>query len=535
MHSGTSTSTTGPWNISHAGPSFGSTQLAAGAPLSAGAPHIRASCECVGVCAIRAALILAVICALLLIATIPAQAQTEKVLYNFCTQPNCSDGANPQSHLTFDAAGNLYGTTYSGGLGYGTVYELSPNGIGGWNETVLYSFTGGADGANPDHAHVLFDSEGNLYGTAANGGANGYGVVFELSSTGGSWTETVLYSFANSGDGAHPVNGLIMDPAGNLYGTTSSGPRGAIATVFELSLSAGAWTEQMIYDEQYPSYSGLTMDTAGNIYGVNSYQAFGLSPNGSGGWNPFVIHTFGIKHDGVLAYGTPVLQAGSLFGTTFGGGPRGCGTVYEMSYWMLYYFDHRYGHKDGCNPWGGLVFDPAGSMYGTTTNGGFVGYGAVYQLYNYYYGIYREQLLWSFNFADGAGPESSLILDSAGRIYGTTTGGGSTGNGVVFEVNPSPVATTATLTSSPNPSTYGQPVTFTVVVTPAPPDGETVSFKKAKTVLATGSLSGGSASFTISTFKIGTHHLVNAVYGGDFYFLGSTSNTVVQVVEKTGK
>ena len=132
-------------------------------------PHTFASfCECVGVCAIRGALILAALSALLLIAARPAQAASYgAVLYSFT---GGSDGANPQSRLTFDAAGNLYGTTYSGGLwGYGTVFELSPNGNGGWNETVLYSFTGGADGANPVWSYVMFDSVGNLYGTAYSG------------------------------------------------------------------------------------------------------------------------------------------------------------------------------------------------------------------------------------------------------------------------------------------------------------------------------------------------------------------------------
>ncbi len=125
------------------------------------------------------ALTLAVLSAVLLLAVLPAQAQTETVLYNFAGPP---DGATPYSNLTPDGKNNFYGTTYGGGLGYGTVFELSPNGSGGWNETVLYSFSGGADGAYPTYSNVIFDDEGNLYGTAAGGGANGYGVVFELSS-----------------------------------------------------------------------------------------------------------------------------------------------------------------------------------------------------------------------------------------------------------------------------------------------------------------------------------------------------------------
>jgi uncharacterized repeat protein (TIGR03803 family) len=156
-------------NVSDVGPRFSSTKLAA------------AMIGCV-----------LTLAALLLVAARPAQAQTETVLYNFCSQPNCSDGANPQSNLIADAAGNFYGTTVNGGLfGYGTVFELSPNGSGGWNETVLYSFTGGADGANPV-APVIFDSAGNLYGTTEYLGPSFSGSVFQLSPKEPNWKATVL-------------------------------------------------------------------------------------------------------------------------------------------------------------------------------------------------------------------------------------------------------------------------------------------------------------------------------------------------------
>jgi uncharacterized repeat protein (TIGR03803 family) len=150
-------------------------------------------------------------------------------------------------------------------------------------------------------------------------------------------------------------------------------------------------------------------------------------------------------------------------------------------------------------------------------------------------GSYKEKVLWSFNGADGAAPGDSLILDSAGNLYGTTQVGGSSSAGVVFEVTGLPkVKTKTTLTSSPNPSTYGEAVTFTAVVTPVPPDGETVTFEHGKTVLGTGSLSGGSASFTTSTLKVGTP-AVEAVYGGDSKFAGSKSNVVKQVVENVAE
>jgi uncharacterized repeat protein (TIGR03803 family) len=434
-------------NIFAVGPRFGSTKLAAGAP------HIRAFCECVGVCAIRSALTLAVLSALLLtlIAARPAQAQTETVLYNFCSQPNCSDGAGPQSNLTFDGAGNLYGTTIGGGLGYGTVFELSPNGSGGWNETVLHSFTGGADGSNPTYSGVIFDGGGNLYGTAWAGGAYGYGVVFELSPVGTSWTETVLYSFANAPDGAYPSGDLIMDPAGKVYGTTQAGGNCGGDTVFELSPSGGVWTEQVIYSECDVNAAGLTMDAAGNIFGDGQLTVFELSPNGNGGWNPTVIHTFtGPPKDGSNAQGAPVFnKAGTLYGTTTAGGIRNSGTIYKLSpvtkgkkkgTWterIVHNFFNWRSRYDGSDPQAGIVFDAAGNIYGTTLSGGLWVDGTVYELVAPVgKGEYKEKILYRFDGLHGTYPDDSLILDSAGNLYGTTSEGGWYSAGVVFEVTP---------------------------------------------------------------------------------------------------
>jgi len=258
--------------------------------------------------------------ALLLAAARPAQAQTESVLYNF-------NDSNPTSSLT-SHNGKFYGTAN------GEVFELSPNGSGAaWIETVLYLFFGGY-GGQPNSDNVIFDSVGNLYGTSEGGGEYGYGFVFELSPmAGGIWTATVLYNFCSQKgcpDGANPVNGLIMDPAGNLYGTTTFG---SSIGVFELSPSGGGWTEQVIYEDA--SYSGLTMDAAGNIFGTTYRSVFELTPNGSGGWNPTQLHYFP-GYDGFNRYSSvngPLVfdQAGNLYGTTIAGRGTPYGTVFELS------------------------------------------------------------------------------------------------------------------------------------------------------------------------------------------------------------
>src|SRR5579863_1951918 len=175
-----------------------------------------------------------------------AAAQTDLTLYSFT---GGSDGGDPLSNLVMDAAGNLYGTTFVGGAyGAGEVFELSPSGGGDWSEKVIYSFTGGLDGANPYYSGVIFDASGNLYGTTVEGGASNLGTVFELSPTGGNWSEKVLYSFAGGIDGASPYAGLIFGAAGSLYGTTYAGGAYDDGTVFQLTPAGkGPWTETVIH------------------------------------------------------------------------------------------------------------------------------------------------------------------------------------------------------------------------------------------------------------------------------------------------
>jgi len=227
---------------------------------------------------------------------------------------------------------------------------------------VLHSFQSGADGAEPFYSDLVFDDSGNLYGTAYYSGKNNYGIVFELSPAGTNWTESILYSFAGGKDGANPASGLVFDKAGNLYGTTVFGGTNGTGTVFELSLSGGVWKEQVIYSSSdvggFGTQAGLSMDIPGNIFGATSSTVFELSPNGKGGWNSNVIHSFtGAPKDGSLATGTPVLDgAGNVYGTTFYGGSKNYGTVYKLSPGKKGKWTKRILHsfksgKDGADRW----------------------------------------------------------------------------------------------------------------------------------------------------------------------------------------
>ena len=385
-----------------------------------------------------------------LLATYPATAQTETVLHRFSGTRSGYDFTSP---LTPDGAGNLYGTTSVGGRGYGTVFELSPSGSGGWKQTVLHTFTNGKDGAYPNLTSLIFDKQGNLYGMTPEGGANNFGVVFKLHQVEKRWAETVLYSFASGAGGVYPFNGPIMDAAGNLYGRDYVYSEAGISeAVFELSPSRGRWAERVIYDNGVdtgnPNGGGITMDAAGNIFGVywtnpGPSEAFALSPNGKGGWNSKVIYTFA---EDIFPVGVPVLdKSGSLYGTAQG--TSNLGMVYKLSpgkneEWSLKTLYTFKGGSDGSNPYAGIAFDANGNIYGTTVTGGQFSLGTVFELaLSVGKGSYQEKVLWSFNGKDGSAPLSSVV-PGAGNLYGTTTTGGGTGCygyegcGVAFELTP---------------------------------------------------------------------------------------------------
>jgi uncharacterized repeat protein (TIGR03803 family) len=270
----------------------------------------------------------------------------EKVLHGF---GRGKDGYKPTASLIFDPTGNLYGTTAGGGsvgLGLGTVFQLTPRTNGKWKEKVLHSFGNGTDGANPD-AGLIIDAAGNLYGTTPTGGAySGYGTVFQLApGTQGRWKEKVLHSFGNGTDGIMPDASVIIDAIGNLYGTTQLGGAYGNGTVFELNPKAGGgWTEKVLTsfnkstDGTTPS-AGLIFDAAGNLYGTAAYggayefygTVFRLASGTSGRWKETVLHSFTDNGtDGYYPYASLIFNAaGNLYGTTLEGGASGCAGGYE--------------------------------------------------------------------------------------------------------------------------------------------------------------------------------------------------------------
>jgi uncharacterized repeat protein (TIGR03803 family) len=419
----------------------------------------------------------------------------ERVLYSF---QGGSDGLTPAGGVVFDKAGNLYGVTNEGGStcpspGCGTIFQLAPPAKkgGAWAETILYGFNG-TDGSIPVGGAII-DGNGNLYGTTAYGGSGtcllfgdnvGCGVVYELSpptKEGGQWTYTVLYNFQGGKDALFPWGDLVFDKSGNLYGATQFGGGkgttcnqyfdGNCGTVFKLSSpkqKGGKWTEKVLH-----SFAGgtdganpngyLVLDGSGTVYGLTfsggnqSCHCYGTAfelkpPNTRGGaWTEQLLHSFDrTTSDG----GNPVAglvfdSEGNLYGTTLNGGPGPGGIVFSLApsgksgRWnetVLYGFD---GYKGAYDPESTLVFDQAGNLYGTT-NVSRSGAGDVFRLNppGGKGGAWVYTQLYEFaGPPDGAEPAAALVFDKAGNLYSTTTKGGNGtgcqfGCGAVFKVKP---------------------------------------------------------------------------------------------------
>ena len=415
----------------------------------------------------------AIVLALTIGATVTAQAQTYNVIHNFS---GGLGGSEPTSGLTFDAAGNLYGTTFEGDALTGTVYKLVHK-SSSWVLIPLYLFPYEGSGGSIPYARVFFGKDGTLYGTAAFGGnlqncASGCGVVFNLRPAPNPpvtplspWVETPIHLF-NGNDGANPYGAdIIFDAAGNIYGTAynggTGGCTGGCGVVYKLTPSNGSWTESVLYnftqggDAQHP-WGGVTFDQFGNLYGTTVYGGahgngaiYQLTPSGSG-WTETVIYSFTGGADGANPYAGLIFdQAGNLYGAAASGGVTNGGTVFELSpsgsawtFNLLYSFTGAGGQLSP-GPVANLAFDNAGSLYGTTHAAGAYNYGAVFRL-DPGSGGWTYTSLHDFTGGDDGGyPRSNIVFDKNGNMYGTAAEGG-LGNpdncagpcGVVFEVTP---------------------------------------------------------------------------------------------------
>lgn len=393
----------------------------------------------------------------------PASPYKYKALHDFCRAFDCPDGLAPNGDLIFDAAGNLYGTTFGGGdfspcqaVGCGTVFQLSPEGNGTWKHTILHEFHSEFE-AQPS-AGLVMDAAGNLYGPIACAG--GCGAVFELSRQGnGPWRFATIFTFTGK-NGLDPQAHLILDAAGNLYGTTVEGGNATCSsgcgTVFELSPKAnGAWKLTTLFKFNGTNgaspYAPLIFDAAGNLYGTTAGggntaacsggcgTVFELSPNAHRAWKHRALFKFNGTNGAGPEGGLVFDSTGNLFGTTQVGGKFNIGTVFKLSpegngtwkHTTLLAFDIQ----NGSFPTAGLIFDAAGNLYGNAQDGGF-GVGIVYRLSPKDNGTWKETTLLTFNDENGSQPVGDLLLDAAGNLYGSAYLAGKHSGGVVFELSP---------------------------------------------------------------------------------------------------
>jgi uncharacterized repeat protein (TIGR03803 family) len=373
----------------------------------------------------------------------PCAASNLKILHAFT---GGADGGFPYGGLIADTSGNLYGTTFSGGTGCncGVVYKIAPDGT----ETVLHSFGGYDDDGGHPYAELIFDNEGNLYGTTIEGGADGAGTVFRLAPDG---TETLLHSFGRGNDGDGPYAAVTIDKRGNLYGVTSYGGTSNQGTVFEINRRR---VEKVLYSFSGNADGGapagrLALDDSGNLYGtapkggLGSGVVFKLAPNGT----ETVLYAFTGAEDG----GNPALSSlirdeqGNLYGTTLYGGvrdcPDQCGIVFKVAPDDTETVLHAFSGlpSDAAQPYRGVIADSAGNLFGSTFFGGRecrrsdVGCGAVFKLA----ADGTESILRPFGHGDGWFLASSL-LEGRGKLFGTAVFGGPGKHGTVFELSEEP-------------------------------------------------------------------------------------------------
>jgi len=395
------------------------------------------------------ALVLLVLIATTIVAAPAAQAQSYSVLANFTG----TNGNNPL-YVTLDEAGNLYGTTYYGGRygtsGPGTVFRLTRH-ASTWIFTSLYDFSGQADGGKP-YGGVVFGPDGALYGTAASGGLYGYGVVYKLQPPPSRcttvvcyWTETVLYNFDLS-DGSAPQGNLTFDHAGNIYGTALYGGYGGAGVAYKLSPSQGQWNLTVLHSFTNGSdggipVDGMIFDQAGNLYGTSEGGSYNLGvvyelTLGTSGWSETVLHNFAGGTDGEYPAGLAMDSHGNIYGITGGSGDPNWGTIFELqpttngfSYSVLYAFTPQLGGEPGFT--NVPILYSTGNLYSALT----FGPGLVFEL-SPSDGSWNFTTLHNFSGQDGHNPGGGMALDAQGNLYGTAEGGGTGGFGIVWEITP---------------------------------------------------------------------------------------------------
>lgn len=423
-----------------------------------------------------------------------------QTIYRFCSGefPACPGGTSPNGGVLVDKTG-IYGTAANAGANGkgGVVYKLTPRSKIPYKQTVLYSFCSEinsngycTDGEVPS-SNLIMDANGNLYGTTVGGGANNRGTVFELTPSGDTYQETVLYNFCSVGgsnctDGQGPFAGVVMDANGDLFGTTNTGGANQIndtgaGVVFELipNDTKTAYTENVIYNfcsqsssqsctDGLTPYAGLLMDQYGDLFGTTAGGGTGsggvvyeLTPNEAGTvYTETVLYPFCSQSDcadgDYPGFEAPLITdgKGDLYGVTEdGGGSNHGGVVFELTpnqgaydESVIYSFCRTGGTKctDGEHPDGGLILNDKGILHGTTSGGGKRGDGALFKLTpNKSKTVYTESVLHSFctegrpgYCTDGLGPVGNLSTDTAGNLYGTANSGGTYGEGTVFKATP---------------------------------------------------------------------------------------------------
>lgn len=459
-------------------------------------------------------------------------AQTFTSLYSFQGNP---DGANPAGALAEDSSGNIYGTTYGGGSGQGTVFMINSSG----QESLCHTFTGNPDGAFPNGGLITNSAGSLLYGTTQSGGSINAGSVFQLALP-CSGADAVLYNFNSSVDGYSPQAGVVIGASGYLYGTTEYGGTQSNGTVFAIDPTNQFEVSPFpiaLTDGANP-YAGLVQDQNGNLYGEAIFggaNGFGtlFEVNTSGQFT--TLYSFTNGSDGAYPFGTLVIDSsGNLYGTTNGGGANGLGTVFEYSpstpgqVTALHEFA-GVASGDGASSIGGLIMDSHGNLYGVTQQGGNAcanssnGCGTIFEIDasgNY-------SVLHAFNGTDGYLPYANLILDAKANIlYGTTNQGGSANLGTVFEYTLPPLTFPFSMSAQVQESSHPRPgFQLTALITQS--SGPAINPATQGMTLSLGSPVLYSVSIPGSSFQV--------TKKGVFQFKGTINGVSVQAhVSQTG-